>query len=264
MAKIKMTSRLVSTLTGRQEPPRPEPGHDTVTGPVAPEPPKPEPGHDTVAGGAGVEPHHPEPGHDTVSGGGGVEPPKPEPGHDTVPAPSAGGQTLSGGMGADDLKGADGADKITGGDGDDRLRGEAGNDTLQGGGGADTLSGGRGADLMTGGPGKDVFLLGDAIPKGVGDLDRIADFTHGEDRLVFGEHFAGTADNFATATADGYAGALAKANAKIAAGVVDFVAVQVGKDVIVFADSAHNDGGADTAVVLVGKTLSDVAYGDIG
>ncbi len=61
-----------------------------------------------------------------------------------------------------------------------------------------------------------------------------------------------------TATAADYAAALSAANAKIAAGASDYVAVKVGADVIVFADSHHNNGTADAAVVLVGKSLSDI------
>jgi hypothetical protein len=37
------------------------------------------------------------------------------------------------------------------------------------------------------------------------------------------------------------------------------VAVHVGVDVIVFADAAGNDGGADLAVTLAGKGLADIA-----
>jgi hypothetical protein len=49
----------------------------------------------------------------------------------------------------------------------------------------------------------------------------------------------------------------------MADGTVDVVAVQVGDDVIVFADTA-GEAGADEAVVLVGNTLTGVGFGDIG
>lgn len=173
------------------------------------------------------------------------------------PAPVVtGGQTVTGTQGADDIKGGLGADKLSGGDGNDLLRGEAGNDTLVGGGGADTLSGGRGSDLLTGGPGRDLFQLGGP------DLDRITDFTHGEDRLAFGAHLKLTDATFAQGTAGSYADALSFASGKIASGAADLVAVQVGADVIVFADSTHHNH-VDAAVMLMGKTLSALSVGDI-
>ena len=55
--------------------------------------------------------------------------------------------------------------------------------------------------------------------------------------------------------------ALSFANGQIAAGQ-NYVAVQVGADVIIFADSAGNDGTADSAVMLVGRTLADIAFGN--
>jgi hypothetical protein len=58
-----------------------------------------------------------------------------------------------------------------------------------------------------------------------------------------------------------FAAALSFANGQIAAGR-NYVSVQVGADVIVFADSAGNDGTADSAVILVGRTLSDIAFND--
>ena len=187
-------------------------------------------------------------------GGDDHQPRPPEP---TKPAPvAAGGQTLTGAMGDDDLKGGAGADRLFGGDGNDMLRGEAGADTLSGGGGNDTLSGGRGADVLTGGPGADTFQLGGA------DLDRITDFTHGQDHLAFGDHLKLTDANFARGTAGSYADALAFATGKITSGAADLVAVQVGSDLIVFADSTHHNH-IDASVVLVGKTLSALGVGDI-
>jgi hypothetical protein len=93
-------------------------------------------------------------------------------------------------------------------------------------------------------------------------LDQVQDFTTGEDSLDFGGLTA-TDTSFATDTAVDYASALAAANAKMADGTVDVVAVQVGDDVIVFADTS-GDAGADEAVVLVGNTLTGVGFGDIG
>jgi serralysin len=53
------------------------------------------------------------------------------------PAPSGGGETITG---------TSSSEKLTGGDGDDTLKGYGGNDTLNGGKGADTMIGGTGSD----------------------------------------------------------------------------------------------------------------------
>jgi Ca2+-binding RTX toxin-like protein len=167
------------------------------------------------------------------------------------------GETLTGTARADDLKGGAGADSLSGGDGNDRLRGEGAGDTLSGGGGADTLSGGAGADVLTGGAGHDVFVINAQLASSPTGFDRITDFTHGEDKLVFGEHLTLTDTNFMTAAEADYADALAAATFQINSGVTDLVAVQVGSDVIVFADSGHHNH-VDAAVVLVGRTLADL------
>jgi Ca2+-binding RTX toxin-like protein len=151
---------------------------------------------------------------------------------------------------------------LSGTDQGETLAGGAGADSLDGGAGDDTLTGGEAADQLTGGEGADRF--GVTGPTGEPDgLDRILDFTMDEDTLDFGEGLAATEETFATATADDYAAALAAANAAMADGTVHFVAVQVGEDVIVFGD-ADAELGADQAVVLAGRTLTDVGFGDIG
>lgn len=154
-----------------------------------------------------------------------------------------------------------GAQTLTGTDAGETLAGGSGADSLDGGAGDDTLSGGEGADQLLGGSGADHFAVSgpvDALDK----LDRVADFTTAEDTLDFGGLTA-TETSFATDTAADYDAALAAANAKMADGAVDVVAVQVGDDVIVFADNA-GEAGADAAVVLTGRTLTDVGFGDIG
>lgn len=188
---------------------------------------------------------------------------------------AAGNDTLTGGSGDDNMDGGRGVDSLIGNAGADRLFGGLGSDSdsLNGGPGADTLAGGGGADALTGGAGNDAFLIGGPgfgpgphpapLPATAAGLDHILDFTHGEDRIVFGPHDAATAANFATATAADYTAALAAANARIAAGTSDYVAVKVGADVIVFADSHHDNGTADSAVLLVGKSLADIGYSDI-
>jgi Ca2+-binding RTX toxin-like protein len=157
------------------------------------------------------------------------------------------GATIDGGAGADSISTSNGADSILGG---------IGNDLINGGVGADTLSGGAGGDLFR-------FDAGVA-PGAVSSLDRIIDWT-AEDQLVFvgggGATGPGTADNYVESTQADFAAALSFANGQIAAGR-NYVSVQVGADVIVFADSAGNDGTADSAVILVGRTLSDIAFND--
>uniref|UniRef100_UPI00398304FD hypothetical protein n=1 Tax=Phenylobacterium sp. TaxID=1871053 RepID=UPI00398304FD len=68
------------------------------------------------------------------------------------------------------------------------------------------------------------------------------------------------AGSYAEATAADFTAAVTLANAAIAGGT-DVVAVQVGADVIVFADSANNNGTADDAVALIGRTLADIDSG---
>jgi Ca2+-binding RTX toxin-like protein len=170
-------------------------------------------------------------------------------------------ETLAGTAGADQLRGGLGDDSISGLDGNDRLTGDKGADTLDGGAGDDTLSGGDGADVLIGGAGADAFKI-DGSAKALAGLDKIMDFTHGADRLVFDDAPVATTTNFATDTAADFQAAMTAANSKIAAGA-DFVAVQVGADVIVFADEI-GEHHADHAVLLVGKTLADISSADIG
>jgi Ca2+-binding RTX toxin-like protein len=89
----------------------------------------------------------------------------------------------------DVFHGADGDDKVLGRGGDDQLFGGGGNDTLDGGEGNDILSGGLGADVLTGGQGADIFkysAVGEssgAVVNGVAQVDDIADFTQGQDKI---------------------------------------------------------------------------------
>ena len=175
--------------------------------------------------------------------------------------PVVAAETLTGTAMADHLRGGDGNDSLSGLDGNDLLAGGKGADTLDGGAGNDTLDGGHGADVLTGGAGNDVFEI-DGPAKALTDLDRITDFTHGQDRIVFDDAPVATAANVVTDTAVDFKTALADANAKMAAGA-DFVAVQVGADVIVFADEV-GEHHVESGVLLVGKTLIDIGFGDIG
>jgi hypothetical protein len=75
---------------------------------------------------------------------------------------------------------------------------------------------------------------------------------------------AGSASNYAeaTATAATYSAALTAANAAFTATVtLDYYAVQVGTDVVVFVN-ADSDGDVDGAIALAGKTLADIDFGN--
>ena len=115
---------------------------------------------------------------------------------------------------------------------------------------------------MSGGAGTDVFVFA-ASESGVviGAVDQILDWEAG-DSLRFGLGAAVAGQTYFEETAADYDAALVLANARVAAGV-DFIAVQVGSNVIVFADTGGNNGVAEDAVVLVGRTLADIAAGNI-
>jgi Ca2+-binding RTX toxin-like protein len=145
---------------------------------------------------------------------------------------------------------------------DQKLFGSVGADTLSGGGGSDTLFGGRGADVLTGGAGVDLFVInpGDSPPV-AGQGNTITDW-QGSDNLSFGGA-AGAAGNFIAMSAGSFSEALTAANQQIASGAADYVAVAVGSDVVVFADSHGDNGVADDAVTLAGRGLSDISAGNI-
>ncbi|MEJ6387870.1 calcium-binding protein [Gymnodinialimonas ulvae] len=139
-------------------------------------------GDDTLEGGAGYDVLHGQADDDLLFGGSGNDSLFGEDGFDF----------LDGGIGDDLLIGGGNSDTLSGGDGNDELIGDWGFDVLMGGDGADTLNGGSGADTMTGGAGADDFYFNAFDDR----LDRVTDFTIGEDRLAFdtsgfGGEFAG-------------------------------------------------------------------------
>ena len=164
--------------------------------------------------------------------------------------------------GADTLKGGSRPDLIDGGDGADHVAGAGGGDSLVGGAGNDTITGGRGGDLLTGGAGADTFLVSGHVTDSAASVDRITDFTHGDDTLGFGRQASLAGHDMATGSATSYADAFNQAKAQISSGAADIVAMQVGGDLVVFADSYQHDH-LDGAVVLVGKTLADFSHWDV-
>lgn len=94
-----------------------------------------------------------------------------------------GSDAIVGGDLTDIISAGLGNDIIIGGAGADILEGEEGNDILIGEAGADVLRGGSGTDIITGGEGDDKFefFADDFAP---GEVDKITDFTQGEDGSI--------------------------------------------------------------------------------
>lgn len=174
---------------------------------------------------------------------------------------------LRGDGGNDTIGGGGGDDVLDGGAGDDVLDGRYGDDVLIGGDGDDRIIAGRGADTLTGGAGADVFVLSD-------DRDARAEFANvitdwsSEDRLEFMD---GPGRSYTERTAATYEAAYEDAKAIIAADLADYIATQVGSDVVVFTNNLHaniNLGDArnvlDQAVILKGKTLADISAANAG
>ena len=102
----------------------------------------------------------------------------------------AGDDYVDAGQGNDYIDGQQGNDTLFGGTGNDQLFGGEGNDILDGGSGNDILDGGSGndilitsdsgADILFGGPGADTFRFNQGANS---ELDKIADFTPGEDTI---------------------------------------------------------------------------------
>jgi Ca2+-binding RTX toxin-like protein len=160
---------------------------------------------------------------------------------------------------------------LNGGAGADSLVGSIGGDVLSGGDGADTIDGFTGADTLAGGAGADLYIFGQPNQSTTASsgMDNVLDF-ESIDTLRFAKaglvHPAGdpgTAANYAEFTAISVSDALNQANAQIAGGTVNYVAVQVGINVFLFADSSDDNGSADSAVQLTGKQLSDIAFTNI-
>jgi Ca2+-binding RTX toxin-like protein len=124
-------------------------------------------GNDQLAGGVGG---------DTLRGGDGGDAMFGNAGDDSLGG-QAGNDTANGGPDNDLVSGGADDDSVAGGTGDDLLLGGAGNDILVGNAGDDALDGGAGGDRLIGGQGADIFSIG------AGEVDTIADFEHGADRI---------------------------------------------------------------------------------
>lgn len=155
--------------------------------------------------------------------------------------------TIDGGLGHDLIRGGNGADSIMGG---------ADNDVLAGWGGADIISGGDGADEFDFFGGQSVTTFAD-LPQIV-DWNLI-DYFYFQDLKTGKAVGAGTDTNYVESSAAEYDSALLFANGQIAGGRIDYVVVQVGSDLYVFADSRCDNGVADAAVRLIGRSLNDIS-----
>ena len=220
-------------------------------------------GDDEISGGIG---------EDTLLGGQGA---------DTLMG-SDGDDWLTGDLGDDELRGAEGDDILMGGDGDDRLEGGFGRDVLYGGAGNDRLTSqgpegsallgedgddtltaaGAGADTLRGGAGRDLFEIVTTTAPADGVDAKLFDFEshdqlHFPQASIFGASMLPT--SYSEFVASDYAQALAIANEHISAAGATYVAAQVGADVYVFADTGDPQDGADVAILLVGRTLTDIS-----
>ncbi|HEX7944380.1 MAG TPA: hypothetical protein VF495_06920 [Phenylobacterium sp.] len=193
-------------------------------------------------------------------------------GDDTIQSTNPISETLAGGAGNDSItttgNDATSRDVLDGGDGDDRLMasgsggnvllGGGGDDTIEGGAGADTLDAGAGADTLQGGMGADLFVLnastvGIAITPTVSD--RILDWSSADHIQL---RTPGAPGYTEMTTVDGFPAALTLAQNLIAGGTVEVVAVQIGPDVVIFADGTAANT-VDTATLLIGRTLADIS-----
>ena len=252
-------------------------------------------GGDYLDGGAGNDTIFGGQGDDSITAGGGANFVNGNLGNDTITGEAGSANTLLGGQqndlliggaGADLLNGNLGDDTISGGGGADAIFGEAGNDritlgdggsTADGGSGADTITGGAGADTIIGGLGADDLRGGGGADRfqfsaghsgtTEGTVDRILDWAGGRsggpvDQIDFIGLAAATPTTYLELTASSFGAARALADGQIAAGN-NYVAVQVGADVVLFVDSGNNNGVADDALILVGRTLADIDYTNI-
>jgi Ca2+-binding RTX toxin-like protein len=185
-------------------------------------------GNDSISGGGALDGNL---GDDFISGTGQL---LGEDGDDTLVSPGA----------HDVLSGADGNDSLSATHGADSLNGGAGDDTINGSGNASTLAGGGGSDRFVVGPGN----------VALGHGPQIVDWDAAHDAISF-TGLTPTATNFVTATAADYATAASMATDITENQPVDFVAIQVGGDVFVFAGTVN---AVTAEVELVGRTLADI------
>ena len=106
-------------------------------------------------------------------------------GDDTISGDSGNDLIVAGGDN-DLVRGQGGSDRIFGNQGNDTLTGNFGDDEIFGNDGDDRLFGSQGNDTLTGGKGEDIFifLMDSAFDSSHLGVDRIRDFTVGEDKIL--------------------------------------------------------------------------------
>lgn len=219
-------------------------------------------GNDEIIGGAGDDVLYGGQGDDFLAGKEGDDVLNGDLGDDEI-FTGQGDDLASGGAGNDTLSNSDGSDALLGGAGDDLIVTYGRGHTLaDGGAGADTLvSASTGQSILYGGAGRDRFEFAGHSPPTEGRDDVIADWGS-DDQLHFAQVsiYSILPRSYSEFAADDYGQALSIADEHIAFAGAHYVAAQVGGDVIVFADTNGDPSdGADTAVVLLGRTLADIS-----
>jgi Ca2+-binding RTX toxin-like protein len=180
-------------------------------------------------------------------------------GNDTLTANNGAGVMT--GLDGDDVLIANSIGKYTldGGAGDDQLYGTVLADSVSGGAGNDILGGGGGADILSGGPGADVFAWSvgvTGLSAGTLNLAHIIDWSP-DDRIAFAAGAMSGQGYLELDASDPLFDRQAAANA-IANGSANIVVLATGGDLIVYADSKGDNGVADDAVYIDGRTLADI------
>ncbi|HEY8572581.1 hypothetical protein [Phenylobacterium sp.] len=219
-------------------------------------------GDDEVFGGGGGDTLLGGQGDDLVGGLGGNDYISGDLGNDELHG-GAGDDTLVGGAGDDVIQTGGGADLVLAGDGNDRIAVfYSGGATVDAGEGRDTITSvSPGRDVLKGGEGADVFEFVPTTRPTEGQDDMILDWSS-EDRFAFGQVsiYSIQPRQYSEFTAGSYREALSTANEHIMFTGAQYVAAQVGSDVVVFADiNGEAADGADIAIVLVGRTLTDIS-----
>jgi Ca2+-binding RTX toxin-like protein len=219
-------------------------------------------GDDEVIGGAGNDTLYGGQGDDFIAGKEGHDVLRGDLGDDEI-LTGAGDDLAYGGAGDDKLTSSDGSDMLFGGDGNDLVvaygRGLA---WMEGGAGNDTIvTATSDQALVSGGEGRDRFEFVARTAPHQGTEHIVADWESG-DQLHFAEVriYSILPRSYSEFVADDYAQALSIANQHIMFTGAHYVSAQVGRDVLVFANTNGDSGdGADIAVMLVGKTLADIS-----
>jgi Ca2+-binding RTX toxin-like protein len=225
-------------------------------------------GDDTMSGGAGNDLLQGNQGNDVLSGGSGLNTLFGGQGDDSLDLTGGGASASAtnfaqGNLGNDIDAGA-GNDSITMGTGADTITGGAGNDTIVGGGGMGAGS----HDMLSGGGGSDTFIF--AAGTSVATLNSaevITDWNGTTDSLKIGGLGTGVGVyHNDTLSAANFSSAITTADTALQGTHAGdkYIAVQVGTDVVVFADDtgAGHITSADDAIILTGRALSDIVATD--